>query len=262
MSNPIRDAFDQIHADEALKQRTKDVLTYRLASRRRRIFRKTCAALACLSVLLFGSYWTVLHPVAVISVDVNPSIELGINRFDRVVWVKGYNESGQALARTFSVRFMNYIAALQEILSDQRLSSYLQEESDEISIVVVGETEDAEMMREVTSCAAEHRQTTCHAATMSEVEQAHEMELSYGKYMAYLELRELEPAFTPDDVRDMTMREIRDLIARVSEENTTTQTAPETVSPPEENTQTAPQAEPSASGHHGEGYRHRGGRCR
>jgi len=262
MSNPIRDSFDQIRADEALKQRTKDFITYRLASRRRRTLRRVCAALACLSALLFGSYWTVLHPVAVISVDVNPSIELGINRFDRVVWVKGCNESGQALARTFSVRFMNYIAALQEILSDQRLSSYLQEEDDEISIVVVGATTDGDMVRQVTSCAAEHRQTTCHAATMSEVEQAHEMKLSYGKYMAYLELRELEPAFTPDDVRDMTMREIRDLIARISEENATTQTEPETVSPSENNTQNTPAAEPSTSYEHGAGYRHHGGHCR
>ena len=36
--------------------------------------------------------------------------------------------------------------------------------------------------------------------------------LSLGKYRAYLELKALDPAVTPDDIRDLSMREIRDLI--------------------------------------------------
>lgn len=253
MSNPIRDSFDHIHADESLKQRTRDFLAYQRISSRRRTVRRLCAALACLVPLLLGTYWAYFHPVAVISVDVNPSIELGINRFDRVIWVKGYNESGQALAQRFSVCFMNYAAALHEILSDQQLSSYLQEE-DEISILIISRNTDNDMVHQIESCAAEHQQTTCHAATMREVEQAHEAGLSYGKYIAFLELQALEPAFTPDDVRDMTMREIRDLIARLSAEDTSTA---EPVLPPEseETEQTSPAVVPSDT-HHGTGHQY------
>lgn len=262
MANPIRDGFDQIHADKALKQHTKDLIRYRLARRRGQTFRRVCAATICLAMTLFGGYWTGFHPVAVISVDVNPSIELGVNRFDRVVWVKGYNESGQALARAFPVRFKNYVAALREILADQELSSYLQTEDDEIVIVVVGATENSEMARQVTSCAAERPQTTCHVAAREEVESAHEVELSYGKYMAYLELRELEPAFTPDDIRSMTMREIRDLITRLSEENqTSAKTESETVPAPsatDNQTETVPNTQKPGKGyqHHGGGHHH------
>ena len=31
-----------------------------------------------------------MTPVSAVSIDVNPSIELGVNRFDRVVAVEGY----------------------------------------------------------------------------------------------------------------------------------------------------------------------------
>lgn len=45
---------------------------------------------------------------------------------------------------------------------------------------------------------------------------AHEAGLSYGKYMAYLELKELDPDIAPEDVQGMTMREIRDRIGQLS----------------------------------------------
>ena len=45
---------------------------------------------------------------------------------------------------------------------------------------------------------------------------AHEAGLSFGKYRAYLELKELDPDITPDDIRDLSMREIQDLIDSLS----------------------------------------------
>ena len=52
-----------------------------------------------LTVTLWGGTWLYFTPTMEISVDINPSIELGVNRFDRVISVDGYNEDGQALAQ-------------------------------------------------------------------------------------------------------------------------------------------------------------------
>lgn len=59
MNNRIKAAFDSIHAEEALKQRTREFLSERIqrTNRRRSPVRvKLAAACACLVLLLAGGY--------------------------------------------------------------------------------------------------------------------------------------------------------------------------------------------------------------
>lgn len=51
------------------------------------------------------------------------------------------------------------------------------------------------------------------------MEAAHEAGLSYGKYMAYLELQALDPDVTPQEVQGMNMREIRNRIEALTEDS-------------------------------------------
>lgn len=55
----------------------------------------------------------------------------------------------------------------------------------------------------------------CYFALSEEVA-AYETGRSRGKYRAFLELQLLDPEITPETVQGMTMREIRDLIRRLS----------------------------------------------
>lgn len=123
MNDKWKNAFNEIHAGPELKQSTMDYLSDRVYSRRGREKKKIftvprfAAAAACLAaVLLFGGYRLYFIPTAFISVDINPSLELGINRFDRIVSVEGYNDDGQALADSLNIRFMNYQDALEQDL--------------------------------------------------------------------------------------------------------------------------------------------------
>lgn len=45
---------------------------------------------------------------------------------------------------------------------------------------------------------------------------AHEAGMSFGKYKAFLELQALNPDITAEDIKDLTMRQIRDMIAELS----------------------------------------------
>ena len=98
MRSKIQAAFDQIRAEDALKERTKAFVHAKTQGRRQDRARRRAFALAmaCLTVLLLGGggYLSYAMPVAAIGVDVNPSIELAVNIFDRVVGVTGYNEDG------------------------------------------------------------------------------------------------------------------------------------------------------------------------
>lgn len=223
MHDKIRAAFDEIHAEEDLKAQTRTYLARKAQGRHRRSLsgrmRLVPALACCLLVLLagWGGYHTYFTPSAIISIDVNPSLELGVNRFDKVVSVEGYNEDGAALADAVDVKYMDYTQALTRILDSDTFAPYTSEDA-AISIAVFGsdEQKSSEMLSQVQACTAGYRNTHCYADNMEVAAAAHAAGLSCGKYRAYLELHELDPSVTPEDIQGMTMREIRDRIASLS----------------------------------------------
>lgn len=267
MNDRLKESFAAIHAEDTLKQTTKSFLARRTNcyTTGRRPVRRLIPVMLCLLVLLAGSGWVYLTPVAVISVDINPSVELGINRFDRVVSVTGFNEEGEALANDLHVRFLDFESALKQLLTSQNIAQYL-EQDEVICIAVIGSnaTTNSKLLETVRSCAAEHQQADCHTATAEEVAAAHEAGLSYGKYLAFLELQALDPYVTTNEIQDMTMREIRDLIAALSnvtpaQPQISQPVQPEQSEPP---AATQPSAPPSGQGHHGQNIGHGSGHHR
>lgn len=63
------------------------------------------AAAACLVLIALasGGGYVFFTPTAYISIDINPSLELGINRFDRIVSVEGYNAEAEELLESCGV---------------------------------------------------------------------------------------------------------------------------------------------------------------
>ena len=108
MSEKWREAFDQVRADEELKEHTRDYLQKRVYSKKRIggiPVRAAVAAAACLVLvaLASGGSYVFFTPTAYISIDINPSLELGINRFDRIVSVEGYNAEAEELLESCGV---------------------------------------------------------------------------------------------------------------------------------------------------------------
>ncbi len=217
MNDNWKSAFDQIHAENQLKEHTKEYLSKKIYSRKtvlHPLFRQLSMAAASLAILiLIGGTYLFLTPTAYISIDVNPSIELGINRFDRIVSVDGYNEDGENLAESLHITFMEYQDALEQILSSQSIEDYLSQDA-VMSLTVAGdnETQSSEILGTVESCTSDHENIHCHSGDTKEMHEAHEEGLSFGKYQAYLILKELDASVSLDDVRNLTMREIYDLI--------------------------------------------------
>lgn len=218
MHDRIKGAFGQVHAEEALKDSTMAYLEnrtrgYTRAKAGKRPLYAYTAACACLLLTLLGGHWLYFTPTAEISVDINPSIELCINRFDRVISVNAFNEDGQELSNALNVKFKDYAAAVEEILSDDTVAALLS--GDEVLTFTVTGPDEAQSSRifsDVEAYTARHGNAYCYFASPEEVASAHACGLSHGKYRAFLEVRSLDPDITPEDVQDMTMREIRDLI--------------------------------------------------
>ena len=217
----IKEALDQIRADEDLKASTRAYLAqktggYAPPGRRVRAPRLLWAA-ACLVLVLAGGGWAFFTPTAAISVDINPSMELGINRFDRVISGSGYNQEGQALADSLDIKYLDYQRAIALLLENQEVAA-LMEADGVLTVTVVGSdgSQCARMLSHLQGCAAGHGNMYCYAADSSQVEAAHALGLSYGKYRAFLEWQALDPAVEPEQVQGMSMRQIRDRIQALS----------------------------------------------
>lgn len=214
MENKLKTAFDAVRAEEELKAGTKDFLHQRLYTDRRRTAAvpKRLAACFAAAFLCAGGYFAYITPVAAVSIDINPSLELEINRFDRVVDVTGYNAAGEALAAELELRHMKYEDAVNAVTENEMVAACLAA-GETLEITVAGKTEEitAEMERCLSGCAHVTEEQVHCADHWKDVETAHEAGLSLGKYRAYLAAQEEDPQLTPEDVQDMTMREIHEL---------------------------------------------------
>ena len=222
MNRRIKQAFDRVHAEPERKERTRAFLRERTGGYTARPavpYPRRLAAAACLLLALAGGWWVWLVPTAEISIDVNPSVELAVNRLDRVIAVEGRNDDGQRLAQTLDLRFTDYTKAVEAVLESPRLAA-LAAQGETVAITVVGRDDKriARMLAQVETCTAHRQNTYCCAAHPQEVSEAHDQGLSCGKYRAFLELQRLDPGITVEEVRGMTMGEILALIQQLSPE--------------------------------------------
>ena len=225
MQDQIREAFDGIKASEALKARTRSFVAEQTERRQRSFFpavpaARWIAAAACALLLFLGGWRFYETPTVAISVDINPSIELEVNRFGRVVSVSGYNEAGAALLERLSLRNKPYAEAIEAIVSDSKIQSLLANDETLVFFVAGAENaQTAQILSDLESFTAGRQNMLCRSGNADTAREAHALGLSCGRYAAYREWKALDPDVTPEQVNSMTMREIRDRIAELSGED-------------------------------------------
>lgn len=223
MNNTLKGLFSQIKAEEDLKDRTRLFLEnktngYTKVKIQKRTYQLYAAACVCLLFMLFGGHLLYFTPVARISIDINPSIEMGVNRFGQIIFVDDFNEDGKELSNVLDVKYKNYTDAIEQILNNDTIAA-LMSNNEVMTITVVGpdESQSAKILSWVEACTAKQTNTYCYFARSEEVAAAKEMGFSCGKYRAFLELQHLDPNIAPETVLGMTMREIQELIDSLSD---------------------------------------------
>lgn len=194
----IKEAFDQVHASQQLKDSTKEFLQ----QQNLQIVRKKPAVLprlaaACLTFLLFVSSVTAVYfiPVSAIHVESDPSdMQLKINCFDRVIAVDG-NEHHNEL------NHMSYEDAMAQLLTDTQ--------QQETIITVVG---NDKMLSDVESCLQNDENVSyCHM-NKETAQKAAALGISTAKYSVWLSLTENGVDITAQQAQQMSMKELRSLL--------------------------------------------------
>ena len=193
------------------------------AKRPRRRWAAPIAAAACLvaAAIGFGGYTAYATETAVVGIEINPSIELGINRFDTVVAARALNNDGEALLAEVSIVGDPYAEAIEEIAESSTFAA-LGEADAVIDVSVVCDDDNqarALMQTSDDAIAACNAAGSCHRATSEDHEAAASAGMGVGRYAAAEELMALDPSVTLEDCKRMSMREIVDAILAIDPDN-------------------------------------------
>lgn len=218
MANRIHDAFENVKAQPQLTESTRRFISeqYKKKARRpRRPAVQAAFAVVCAVFILagFGGYSWFQTPVSYLSIDVNPSIELALNRFDRVVYIAAYNAEGEEILKSLSLKGKKYTDAIDLIMENKIMGAYLTDEAELVLTVAAARSRESTLKSGVESCSSHiGYNIQSISADIGIVPQAHSHGLSVGKYYAYLQLAQYDDTVTVDECRDMTMSEIHGLI--------------------------------------------------
>lgn len=214
--NLIQDSLKNIRASKDLKQNTLQYLQERQHRARRSrtcvIYRCALAAATLFFLIGAGGYSAYRKPVSYISIDVNPSIELSINPFGRVVSTKSYNEDGQTVIDQIPLKNTSYMQAIDRLLKDDAYSAYLTKDS-LLVFTVISDRAEAILKELKSSEALQSYGALTYTSDSSCMEEAHQHEMSFGKYRTYLELLQYDDEVTIEDCHGMSMGELHDRIA-------------------------------------------------
>lgn len=188
-------------------------------SKKRKSKKLAFAAAACLLLLLsaFGGFRWYSTETAYVNIDLNPSLELGINRFDTVVSARALNAEGQDVLDQVDAVGLSYSEALDAILENEVFLTYIYDDSFIELNVACSSEEQRTILCEVGEfkigdmpCGG-----MCTGMDYEVRQEALEKGMGLGKYRESLTLLELDPSLDFDDCKSMSMRQLRDRIAEL-----------------------------------------------
>lgn len=181
-------------------------------------WRRAAAALAaCLVLAVIGLTGSRLYfeETAFVDIDVNPSIELGINRFDIVVSARAYNNDGEALLEAVSITGKRYDAAVAELTSSEAFEPYASGDAFVAISVVADDARQSDALRAQSDARLRDLpcEGTCHAVDAETHAAASASGMGTARYQAALQLMALDDTLALEDCARMSMHELRDRIA-------------------------------------------------
>lgn len=176
---------------------------------------RIAAIAACLALVacLIGGVADFLRPMAYVGIDVNPSVELTLNRFDIVVGTHALNDDGQqaldkapCIWRTFDTAARDLDDAMRTIAGEDAVV--------EVSIDCDNESRYAALAAQSNNCFGRNGEAHCNRTSAEERQAAHDSGMGVAKYRAYQALQEAGVDISAEKCASMSMRELRDLLVR------------------------------------------------
>ena len=166
----------------------------------------------------FGAYsYTV--PYSLVDVDINPSIEITTNIYDRIIKTEALNEDGQKLLLTGSLKHSSLDEGITVILNNAVQQGYLKGETAENAVVFTIISKDVKKSEKLqkgleTAATTELKakgvvsELVVGKASQQEHDSAREIGLTPGKLNLIEKAIEAEPGLKLEDLKDAPVRDI------------------------------------------------------
>lgn len=207
--NKIKNAFNTIHASEELKENTKQYL-YKNAYKQKKNYRYVLAIISIL--ILFFSATAYITPVAAISIDSESSLQIEVNKFNRVISVTAFDDKTNELIQRLNLKHLDYNTAVDKIineLEEENLinnSSYLNiaisTKDNNMSDTFLDNIED--------EYGQKYQYLKCMNPDTNSQNEAKRLQMSIGKYQEITEIQKDNPNINIDEIKGMSMQEIKE----------------------------------------------------
>lgn len=218
-------AFISVPAGEGWRQ--GDVVSIKSPGFR---LRPLLALAACFAILLGlggGGFRLYFTQTALVSVDVNPSIEMSLNRFDRVISAKALNREGEDVLAETAWKNRPYGRALESILNEEGKKGYFNQNTNVVVTVYSANGKKRSALLDGAQKTADEALAAHHVGTKAEVhavdegavEEAHGCGVTAGKYIYLRQLQELSPDIDVEDYADNSIGQIKEQIEECQNEH-------------------------------------------
>jgi len=184
--------------------------------------KKIALALSAAVVLSLagGGYAYAKTPVAYVSMDINPSVELGVNTFDTVVSVEAYNEDGKNILEGTDLVNVKVDDAVSTVISNAISDGYIKEDgSSVIEITTLTDkttgaaVELNESLKNVVDETLSNNDIQAEVETenvaLARRDEARKLGITPGKLNLIQKLQALDPTITVENYKNSSVKEIQ-----------------------------------------------------
>ena len=193
--------------------------------------KKIALALAACAILSSGTgvYAYVKTPVAYVSMDINPSVEVGVNAFDKVVSVEAYNDDGKKIIEGTDLRNYHIDNAISTLVSHAISDGYIKEDGSSAIEITTSTDKDKiatkfeESLKEVANETLDNNDVEADIETenvaLARRDEARKLGITPGKLNLIQKLQELDPTITVEDYKDSSVKDIQKKTIELRKDN-------------------------------------------
>lgn len=232
MNTYFKSALKKIKAEDDLIKKTKCYLNAALENqsdekllhfkkRSGRYMKKiVVASLAAVLVIcaFIGGYTYFKTPVAYICLDINPSVELGINVFNKVVSVEGINEDGKAILEDQDIINNKISDVVEKLVYAAKEKNFIKDDGSTIISITTQSNDENKAVdlqdlteQSVTDSVYDNDLSVIVYKDCSDLSmrtEAKSLGISPGKFKIIKSLQALDPTATVEQLKDLKVSDI------------------------------------------------------
>lgn len=180
---------------------------------------------ASIMLVLLGSWQVRAYytPYGYVNIDINPSIELDFNKYERVISTKGLNGDGEkVLQKTPSIKHSKLEDATRSIVETASNDNYIKKGQDNnimFSIYTPNTEKNRALNTKINNSVLQYLKSSGRKAefineivSKRDLNSAALQKISVGKLKLYEKAKAVDPSVTIDDIKNKSVRDIMKII--------------------------------------------------